>query len=113
LRVYISEYYKKLFGSPEPSSVVLDEDRIVDIPQLSADENRVLIANFSMEEVYNAIFQMEHNKSPGPDGFPAEFYQHFWGIIKYDLMALFESFQRGEFPLYKLNFGVITLLPKK
>jgi hypothetical protein len=28
-------------------------------------------------------------------------------------MALFESFQKGELPLYKLNFGVITLLPKK
>jgi hypothetical protein len=58
------EYYKKLLGNPEPSSVVLDEGRTADIPQLSADENRVLIANFSMEEFYNAIFQMEHNKSP-------------------------------------------------
>jgi hypothetical protein len=28
-------------------------------------------------------------------------------------MALFESFQKGELPLYKLNYGVITLLPKK
>jgi hypothetical protein len=59
----------------------LDEGRIADIPQLSADENAGLIANFLMEEVHGAIFQMEHNKSPGPDGFPAEFYQHFWGVI--------------------------------
>jgi hypothetical protein len=72
--------------------VSLDEDRTEDIPQLSAEENTLLIENFSMEEVYDAVFQMEHNKSPGPDGFPAEFYQHFWGVIKYDLMALFESF---------------------
>ena len=35
-----------------------------------------------------AIFQMEHNKAPGPDGFPTEFYQVFWNIIKKDLMAL-------------------------
>jgi hypothetical protein len=95
LRVFISEYYKKLFGNPEPSSISLDEGRTEDIPQLSADENRALTANFSMEEVHDAIFQMKHNKSPGPDGFPAEFYQHFWGVIKYDLMALFESFQKG------------------
>jgi hypothetical protein len=79
LRVYISEYYKKLFGNPDPSSVSLDEDRTEDIPQLSVEENTMLIANFSMEEVHDAIFQMEHNKSPGPDGFPAEFYQHFFG----------------------------------
>jgi hypothetical protein len=56
---------------------------------------------------------MEHNKSPGPDGFPAEFYQHFWNVIKHDLMALFTEFHKGELPLYKLNFGVVTLLPKK
>jgi len=55
---------------------------------------------------------MEHNKAPGPDGFPAEFYQAFWGIIKDDLMALFEDFHNGTLPLYSLNFGTIILLPK-
>jgi hypothetical protein len=113
LKVYITEYYKKLFGEPNPNSVTLNEDRIDDIPQLSADENSLLIADFSVEEVRKAVFQMEHNKSPGPDGFPAEFYQQFWEVIKFDLMALFECFQKGKLPLYKLNFGVITLLPKK
>jgi hypothetical protein len=73
----------------------LDEDR-TDVPQLSAKENKMLIEKFSMEEVHDAIFQMKHNKSPGPDGFPAEFYQHFWGVIKNDLMTLFESFQTGN-----------------
>jgi hypothetical protein len=66
-----------------------------------------------LEEIHEAIFQMEHNKAPGPDGFPVEFYQQFWDIIKSDLMALFQCFQRGDLPLHKFNFGVITLLPKK
>jgi hypothetical protein len=50
------EYYKKIFGDPDPNSVALDEDSIEDIPQLSADENRFLIADFSMDEVHKAIF---------------------------------------------------------
>jgi hypothetical protein len=33
-------------------------------------------------------------------------------VIKDDLMALFVCFQRGELPLFKLNFGVITLFLK-
>jgi hypothetical protein len=37
LKVYITEYYKKLFGEPAPNSVGLNEDRVEDIPQLSAD----------------------------------------------------------------------------
>jgi hypothetical protein len=38
---------------------------------------------------------MEHNKSMGSDGFPAEFYQQFWEIIKIDLMAYLSAFKRG------------------
>ena len=60
--------------------------------------------------MYEVISQMEHNKAPG---FPAEFYQTFWEVIKSDLMALFNQLYSGELSLFKLNFGVITLLPKK
>jgi hypothetical protein len=55
---------------------------------------------------------MECNKAPRPDGFPAEFYQHFWDIIKYDLLALFNEFYQGIVPLHCLNFDEITLPPK-
>jgi hypothetical protein len=89
------------------------EDQTQDIPHISNEENNILTADYSVEEVHEAIAQMEHNKAPGPDGFPAEFYQHFWEVIKVDLMALFACFQSWTLPLYKLNFGVITLLPKK
>ena len=56
---------------------------------------------------------MEHNKPPGPGGFPAEFYQKFWNIIKFYLMAIFSQLRAGDLPLLRLNFGIITLLPKK
>jgi hypothetical protein len=52
-------------------------------------------------------------KVSDPDGFPTEFYQHFWNIIKTDLLALFNEFHQGTLPLHRLNFDVITLLPKK
>jgi hypothetical protein len=76
------------------------------------EENNILTSPFTEEEVKEAVFQMEHNKAPGPDGFPAEFYQVFWDIIKKDLLDLFTEFFEGRLPLYSLNFGVITLLPK-
>ena len=33
--------------------------------------------------------------------------------MPYDIMALFAELRNGDLPLYKLNFRVITLLPKK
>jgi hypothetical protein len=56
---------------------------------------------------------MKHNKASCPDGFPTEFYQAFWEVIKGDLMALFKDFHEGRLPLFSLNFGIITLLPKQ
>ena len=71
------------------------------------------VMSFSEREIREAVFQMEHNKAPGPDGFPAEFFQFFWKTIKADLLQLFVEFHKRELPLHSMNFGVITLLPKK
>jgi hypothetical protein len=110
---YITDYYKSLFGDPEPSNVCLEESVNGDIPKLTNQENNILITDFTEKEVHEAIMQMEKNKAPGPDGFPAEFYQSFWEIIKHDFLALFADFKQGRLPLHKLNFGNIILLPKK
>ena len=111
LKKYITNYYRGLFGPSENNFFTIDENRREDIPQVTDDESESLIAMFTQEEVRTAIFQMEHNKAPGPDGFPAEFYQAFWETIKDDLMALFQDFHEGILPLFSLNFGIITLLP--
>jgi mannosylglycoprotein endo-beta-mannosidase len=71
-----------------------------------------LTAPYSEEEVNKAIFQMEHNKAPGPDGFPAEFYQTFWDTIKSDLLQMFSVLHAGQLELFRLNFGEVILLSK-
>ena len=55
---------------------------------------------------------MRHNKAPGPDGFPIEFYQHFWPLVCGDLCALFREFDEGTLDIARFNYGVISLLPK-
>ena len=112
LKNYITNYYKTLFGPPEDGHLTLDESQIGDIPEVSPEENTFLTAPFTEVEVRQAIFQMEHNKAPGPDGFSAEFYQNFWDVIKDDLMELFMALQGGQLDLFKLNFGEIILFPK-
>jgi hypothetical protein len=64
LKVYITEYYKRLFGDPVQNSFSMNEGEVSDIPQVSPDENSILTAAFPEEEVFEAISQMEHNKAP-------------------------------------------------
>ena len=101
-----------MFGQPDENDISLVESRIDDIPQVTETENEILISAFTEIEVKEGVFQMEHNKAPNPDGFPTENFQVFWEIIKEDLMVLFKDFHEERLPLYSLNFGVITLLPK-
>ena len=55
---------------------------------------------------------MANCKSPGSDGYPAEFYKFFWNDIgEYLLNSLNESFQVGELSQTQKQ-GIITLLPK-
>lgn len=49
----------------------------------SVEENGVLTYDFTEEEVFNAISQMEHNKEAEPDGFPAEFTKLFGKPLKW------------------------------
>jgi hypothetical protein len=113
LKSYITDYYKKLFCPPDSGQFSLDEDKHNDIVQITPGENEKLTSVINEQEVKDAVFQMKHNKAPGPDGFPAEFYQIFWETIKKDLMALFKDFYEDKLPFFSLNFGTMTLLPKQ
>ena len=45
-------------------------------------------------------------------GFPAEFYQHYWDVIKSDLLKRLGCLHDGHLDLFRLNFRDIILLPK-
>jgi len=55
---------------------------------------------------------MERNTAPGPDHIPVEFFQTCWEVIKYDMLLMFEEFDRHNLDMERLNYGIITLLLK-
>jgi hypothetical protein len=71
--------------------------KTTDIPQLLQVVNSILTTDFAEKEVYEAIIQMENNKAPGQDGFPSEFYQTSWEIIKHEMIKMLAKFQRGNY----------------
>lgn len=79
---------------------------------MTKEEQAFLTITFSMEELHSKAFRMESNKPARPDGFNIEFYQKFWEIIKTVLFALLEHLYDNELDIDRLNYGVITLIPK-
>jgi len=84
----------------------------VDRPCVSEEDSLYLTRNFLEEEVKSAIFSMKSSSAPGPNGFGAHFLKTFWPTIKGDYLALFQDFYKGDLDIRRMNYGVITLVPK-
>jgi hypothetical protein len=80
---------------------------------ISMEENHMLEADFTEDEILQAIKGSYAEVATGPDGFSFLFYQKFWPIIKMDLMALVRQFEKGEINMARLNYAMIILISKK
>lgn len=63
-------------------------------------------------EVKKALFYMHPDKSPGPDGMSAHFYQNLWHIVGRDITAAVLAVLNDEASLNSWNQTVVTLIPK-
>ena len=85
-----NSFFKQLYScdaSVDPSHIIsLFKPRVTD------DMNDDLCKPFTEKEISDALFQMGPLKAPGPDGFPARFFQRNWGLIKDDIVKAVQQF---------------------
>jgi hypothetical protein len=109
---HATEYHKTLFGPEINHNIPLDPELSGENEKLCADENDMLCKPFTVKEIEYALSQLEKNKAAGPDSIPIEFFQTCWDIVKDDIVELFNDFHAGRLNVNRLNYGIITLLPK-
>ncbi|KAJ0007624.1 hypothetical protein Pint_29766 [Pistacia integerrima] len=103
-------FFQSLFSSTMPKRI---EDRIhVVKPVITPVMNNDLVKQISNEKVEKAVFNMNGLGSPGPDGFPAIFYQKHWQIIGPNVCAAVrDAFCSRSWP-QDFNATLIALIPK-
>ena len=103
-------YFEKLYASPIGESWSIEG---LDWSPISEESAISLDAPFTEEEISKAIFQMDRDKAPGPDGFTIAVFQDCWDVIKEDLVRVFAEFHRSGVINQSTNASFIVLLPKK
>ena len=80
--------------------------------KVSTDMNDALLESFTNEEVKRALFQMFPTKAPGPDGFPAHFFQRHWDICGAEVCSVVLRALKGDDNVEDINSTCIVLIPK-
>jgi hypothetical protein len=78
----------------------------------SLSDEEALIKSFTIKELEYALKDMDINASPRPDGLSVGFYREFWQQIKNVVLEMFQDLYTGELNLKRLNYGMISLIPK-
>ena len=82
------------------------------LPKLNQEETENLNRSITSTEIETVIRNLPANKSPGPDGFTAEFYQKFRGELTSILLKLFQKItEEGKLPISFYEIRVMVASP--
>ena len=81
-------------------------------PKLDQEEIENLNRPITSTEIETVIRNLPGSKSPGPDGFTAEFYQKFREELTSILLKLFHKISQGSKLPNSFYEATITLIPK-
>ena len=111
----IESFYGKLYASQvvDNNKAFNDFTSNLQTAKLTDEEREKLEGYITLEECANVLKTFPPGKSPGDDGFTAEFYCCFFDLVSRDLVNSFNAaYQEGELSISQRR-GVITLVPKE
>ena len=87
---------------------------IKEVPRYFSDEESDDVGkHISLKEVENTVGMMPRDKSPGPDGWKQELFQHFFDIMGNDLLFVVEESRQTGRVYGSLNATFVALIPKE
>ena len=68
--------------------------------------------SFTMDELEVVLRDTKMDTTPGPDGFPVLFFKTCWPFAKDLVLRILNGFALGTLDISRLNFGILSLIPK-
>jgi hypothetical protein len=110
---HVVDFYKQLFRFVRHKGMQLDTGFWPLEETLRVADKEMLSSPFSEKDVVYVIMIMKAKSAPGSNGLTVTFFRKFWRYLeKKDFMQMVHDFNRNTLDLKRLNYGVITLVPK-
>ena len=109
----IRHYYQQLYANKMDN--VEEMDKFLEkynFPKLNHEEIENLTRPITSTEIETVIRNLPANKSPGPDGFTAEFYRKFREELTPTLLKLFQKIAEEDKLPNSFYEATITIIPK-
>ena len=111
----VKDYYGNLFKSQDSILEDVKFDEILNqdfVKKLTGNQAQQLEGPLVLSELSNTLKNMKNNKTPGIDGFPAEFFKVFWGQLKFMILRVANFyFHKGKFSV-TMRQSIINCIPK-
>nr|AAT38805.1 hypothetical protein SDM1_47t00008 [Solanum demissum] len=89
----VVQYFQKTFLSEQQRQNLEATSQLR--TKITEQDNEMLIASPSIQEVQEATFYIDPDSAPGPDGYSGGFFQSAWSIIQEDLHMAIKTFIGG------------------
>jgi hypothetical protein len=112
IQEHIYKFYMGLMGTEDPKFISLQTNCWTGDEKVAAKDNAALALSFSREELEEVLAGTKTATAPGPDGFPVAFFKKNWALLKDMVFQILNGFALGTMDMSRLNFGILSLLPK-
>ena len=80
---------------------------------VKAAGNEALFQEVNLEQLMKILSSFQEERSPGPNGWPVEFFQPFFDLVGEDLLKMIEELKIQGKLSRGLNSTFLALIPKK
>nr|KAJ0187106.1 hypothetical protein LSAT_V11C900454800 [Lactuca sativa] len=107
----IVDYFREFLGvDHEVTSLVCPNNLFTN--RLDNNQALEMVNEVTNEEIKRALFDIDDDKAPGPDGYSSKFFKKAWRIVGDDFCFAVKEFFLSKKILKEINTTVIALVPK-
>ncbi|GJW02004.1 putative RNA-directed DNA polymerase, partial [Tanacetum coccineum] len=107
---FVNHFHQFLGVSSETQEIRSPESLFT--KKITSEQSNHMVRSVEDEEIKRAMFSIDNDSAPGPDGYSSKFFKASWSIVGPDVCKAVKDFFGNGRILKEINNTTISLIPK-